>query len=80
MSGQIDELLTGWVDIFSIVMSRAQDIELAVKDLFQHLLTVPDKVDEIRKRVCENDACLGDAISSFLQKSKSDAWPRSDSF
>lgn len=70
MGDQVEKVLTGWANIFSSILSSAQNIEYTIKDLGQHIVGLPYKVEEIRKRICEKDTCLGPAISSFLQKSK----------
>ncbi|KAH7357353.1 hypothetical protein BKA66DRAFT_574514 [Pyrenochaeta sp. MPI-SDFR-AT-0127] len=68
MGDQVEKILTNWSTIFSTILSSARGIEYAIKDLGQHLLGLPDKIEEIRQRVCDKDACLGPAIASFLQK------------
>lgn len=70
MGNQVDKLLTGWINIFNIIASSTQTVELAVKDLFDHLQSLPDKVDDIRKQICANDACLGPVIGDFFNKSE----------
>ncbi|KAJ4985820.1 hypothetical protein SVAN01_08718 [Stagonosporopsis vannaccii] len=68
MGSQVGGLLTGWVNIFSTITSSITDIEVSARDVLGRLKTLPDRIETIRNRTCQNDACLGPAISNFTQK------------
>ncbi|KAF3031674.1 hypothetical protein E8E12_001988 [Didymella heteroderae] len=68
MGHQITTLLTDWVNIFGAIESSTTDIGNSVKVLIQRLETLPEKIEEIRNKTCQNDACLGPAIGNFTEK------------
>jgi hypothetical protein len=72
MGNQVDRLLSNWIMNFNVIVSTIKNVEFALEDLAAHLLTVPDKIDKIHKKICEKDTCLGPAIGSFLNKSMLD--------
>ena len=68
MADQLVAVLTGWLDIFEKVKTRIQRVVKASESLASHVVKLPDKIEAVQKRVCDKDACLGPAITSFMDK------------
>lgn len=71
MIDQTKNLLLGWINIFESAANALEAVQDAAESLATHLLALPDEIKEIEDRICQNDACLGPIISSFMKKGNS---------
>ncbi|KAM3517205.1 hypothetical protein MY4038_010329 [Beauveria bassiana] len=68
MSSTLIQVLDGWIDIFQRIEDRVARVVDEIGTLVAHAQTISLRIEDIEKRICHKKACLGPAVSEFMQK------------